>query len=319
MNRFLLPLSAACRFPQRLMLVFAIVLSLAVSGCAGRGEETEVVPHHLVILGDPHLPGRDVHKKEKVVETINSWKDVEMVVAVGDICADLGTDEELAFAGKFFSRLHAPFFPITGNHDYFYADPDTGKGRLVTGSRQSQEAKLAKFQQTFNLPSLHYSRYVGDYLIVFLSADHATFLAGLSDDQLAWLRRELADNHRAPTIIVFHAPLDKTLRPYRHWINTPDFIAQPVKEVHDILAANRQVFLWVSGHTHTPPSEESFASAVNLYDGHVTNIHNKDMNRSAIWTNSLYLYPDKVVVKTYSHDDQAWLPHLERVIEAPSP
>ena len=111
MNRFLLPLSAKCRFPQRLMLVLAIVLSLAVSGCAGRGEETEVVPHHLVILGDPHLPGRDVHKKEKVVETINSWKDVEMVVAVGDICADLGTDEELALQVSFSRGCTPPSSP----------------------------------------------------------------------------------------------------------------------------------------------------------------------------------------------------------------
>lgn len=290
---------------------------LAFFGCARIDDSEPAQPHHLVILGDPHLPGRDVAKKEKVLQTINSWSDVEMVIAVGDICADLGTPEEFAFAKTFFNKLHAPFFPIAGNHDYFYADPDVGHGQLIAGSRDSQQRKLATFRQTFELENHYYSMYVGDYLLVFLSADHHDFLSGISEEQLAWLRRELAANAKTPTIVIFHGPLNKTLRNYRHWINTPSFVAQPIAEIHKILEDNRQVFLWVSGHTHTPPSEESYASAINLYDGHVTNIHNKDMNRSAIWTNSLFLYEDRVVVKTYSHEENGWMPGLERTIETP--
>ena len=41
------------------------------------------------------------------------------------------------------------------------------------------------------------------------------------------------------------------------------------------------------------------------------------MNRGAIWTNSLYLYPDKVVIKTYNHEDNAWLPQLDRTVLTP--
>ncbi len=295
-------------------VVLSALVFISLAACAKPSDETADVYHHLVILGDPHLPGRDIENKEKVLEKINSWEDVEMVVAVGDICADLGSDDEFQVAKTFFKKLHAPLFPIAGNHDYFYADE---KGRLIAGTTATQEAKLRKFRQTFELKSYYYSKYVGDYLLLFLSADSSDFLSGMSGQQLVWLRTELVNNQKTPTIIIFHGPLNGTLRDYRKWINTPNFIAQPVATIHDILKANKQVFLWVSGHTHTSPLEESYASPLNLYDGRVNNIHNKDMNRGTIWTNSLFLYQDKVVVKTYNHQENVWLPELERTIIPP--
>jgi len=82
--------------------------------------------------------------------------------------------------------------------------------------------------------------------------------------------------------------------------------------------ANPQVFLWVSGHTHTSPKEESFASAINVYKKRIANIHNTDMNREKIWTNSLFLYPDKVDVKTYNHKSKKWESEFERTIALPA-
>lgn len=300
------------RFLRSVLLSALLCMSLAA--CAKPADEMAAVYHHLVILGDPHLPGREIAKKEQVLENINSWDDVEMVVAVGDICANLGTDAEYQEAHTFFQRLYAPFFPIAGNHDYFYTDDI---GQLNPGTPASQREKLRKFRHTFGLISYYYSKYVGDYLLVFLSTDSSSFLAGMSEQQLTWLRSVLSENKLTPTIIFFHAPLSGTLRDYRKWVNTPNFVAQPAEKIHDILKDNKQVFLWVSGHTHTPPMEESFASPVNLYDGRVMDIHNTTMNRDIIWTNSLYLYPDKVVVKTYNHQENGWLPALERTIKTP--
>ena len=301
---------------QTLIIICLLILPLSGHGKAANGQADTTV-HRLVVLGDPHLPGRNLEFKKQVLATINSWDDVEMVAAVGDICAEFGTDAEYAAAGEFFGRLHKPFFPITGNHDYYYRTPSGPDGRLVQGGKDSQQAKLGLFRKTFGLSSHYYSRHLGRYLLVFLSADHADYLAGISDRQLAWLRGELHKNSRTPTLIFFHAPPQGTLKSYRRFINTPDFIAQPAEAIHGILKGNPQVFLWVSGHTHTSPREESYASPVNLYAGQVTNIHNKDMNRGAIWTNSLYLYPDKVVIKTYNHEDNAWLPQLDRTVLTP--
>ncbi len=273
--------------------------------------------HRLVILGDPHLPGRFIEKKEKVLETINSWEDVDMVIAVGDICSDWGSDEEYRAAEDFFSRLKKPFFPIAGNHDYIYETPANPEGGLVVAPRPVQEAKLQKFRETFDLPDYFYAKAVGGVHLIFLSSDHIDFLSGMSERQLAFFRSELEANRKTPTIVVFHGPLKDTLKNYRRWINTPGFIAQPHEIIHDLLKQNPQVFLWVSGHTHTSPLEESFASPVNVYEGQVTNIHNKDMNRGDIWTNSIFLYPDKAIVKTWDHQVNDWLPLLERVIPVP--
>jgi 3',5'-cyclic AMP phosphodiesterase CpdA len=240
-----------------------------------------------------------------------------MVVAVGDICAGSGTDAEYAAAGKFFGKLRKPFSPIAGNHDFYFQSPSDKEGKLVQGTQESQQAKLGRFCTTFGLGKHYYSRHVGRYLLVFLSTDHSDYMAGISDQQLAWLRRELGTHRKAPTLIFFHAPLQGTLRDYRGFINTPGFIAQPETAIHDILVGNPQVFLWVSGHTHTSPLEESYAAHINLYAGQVTNIHNKDMNRGTIWTNSLYLYPHKVVIKTYNHAGNTWLPGFDRTVLAP--
>jgi hypothetical protein len=187
----------------------------------------------------------------------------------------------------------------------------------VRAEAASRETKLRKFRETFGLPSIYYSKKAGGYLLVFLSPEGSDHLAEMSDQQIGWLRAELEKNKDTPTIIFFHAPLKGTLRDYNSNANTPNFIAQPYEKIHEILMQNSQVFLWVSGHTHTSPKEESFASPINVYTKRVTNIHNTDMNRETIWTNSLFLYPDKVVVKTYQHRNGIWLQDFERTISAP--
>jgi len=59
--------------------------------------------YHLVILGDPHLPGKYISSKEKVIKNINTWTDVDEAIAIGDICEISGTNEEYATA-KIFSK-----------------------------------------------------------------------------------------------------------------------------------------------------------------------------------------------------------------------
>ncbi len=238
-----------------------------------------------------------------------------MVIAVGDICEDLGTDNEYEAAKKFFDKMDKPLFPIAGNHDYLYSSFLSPQGKRVRADAASMQKKLNKFRETFGLPSISYSKMAGSYLLVFLSPDGSDHLSEMSDQQIGWLRAELEKNKDAPTIIFFHAPLNGTLRDYNSNANTPNFIAQPYEKIHEILVQNSQVFLWVSGHTHTSPKEESFAAPINIYENRVTNIHNTDMNRETIWTNSLLLYPDKIVVKTYQHKKDIWLPDFERTYQ----
>lgn len=55
----------------------------------------------------------------------------------------------------------------------------------------------------------------------------------------------------------------------------------------------------------------------NCYHGCILNVYNADWdNGSDIYTNSLYLFEDKIVIRTYSHRQHAWLPQFDRVIAA---
>ncbi len=271
---------------------------------------------HIVVLGDPHLAGKHPQMKEEVLEHINQWKDVDMVVAMGDLCSKTGTVEEYTYVKTYFSKLKKSLSVITGNHDFIYMDELDSNDKLQHASKEIQEAKLKRFQTTFNLPKLYYSMVKESYLLLFLSADDPNHLAELSKEQLAWLEQELQSHPKMPTIVFFHAPLENTLETYNRWVNTPNFVAQPKKKIHELLQANPQLFLWVSGHTHTSAKEASFASKVNQYE-HVTNIHNSDMNKDIIWTNSLFLEENFVSIKTYDHSKQEWIDTLDRHVAVP--
>ena len=276
-------------------------------------------PYHLVVLGDPHLPGKFLAEKEAVIRTINSWPDVKLVVAVGDICEDLGTPKEYAAAKQFFGKLTKPLVLIPGNHDFIYEDVKMPDGKRIKGAASSRRKKLARFQKTFGMPAIYQSKLVDNYHLIFLATDdlQSNQSARISPQQLAWLRAELKSHRKNPTIIFFHAPLYGTLSNFSSYINTKDFIAQPQDDLQEIIQNNPQIFLWVSGHTHVPATNKDFRGGINFYENRVYNLHNADMNRKTMWANSLFLFPDKVVIKTYNHRLQAWSPKLEKTLIPP--
>lgn len=276
-------------------------------------------PYHLLVLGDPHLPGKFLAEKKAVIRNINSWPDIKLVVAVGDICQDLGTAKEYSAAKQFFNQLAKPFVPIPGNHDFIYADIKGPNGKRIKAAASEKHRKLALFQRTFGIPALYHSKLVANYLLIFLATDdlQSDQLTRISQKQLDWLRSELKRNRKIPTIIFFHGPLYGTLSSYKKDANSNDFIAQPQDSIRKILQKNPQVFLWVCGHMHVPATNKNFRSRINLYENRVYTLHNSDMNRETIWTNSLFLFPDKVVIKTYNHRLGAWSPELEKTLAAP--
>jgi predicted phosphodiesterase len=284
--------------------------------------------YRIVVLGDPHLPVRErevkdtdkrqriLEAKDSVIDDINYWQDVDEVTVLGDIAAQFGNETEYGYAKEYFGRLVHPVYIISGNHDYVYEDAFSPKGKFVLGDTASRQLKLKRFKETFGLQSLFYGHQAGPYQLIYLSPDSLEhYLTAMSEEEIDWLRGQLAQHVERPTIIFFHAPLQDTLLSYNKTANTPDFVAQPVNVIDDILRENPQVRLWVSGHTHTPATNESYASdEINTYKGCIRNIHTPDMDRETIWTNSLYLYPDKIVIRTFNHNTKEWEEALERTI-----
>lgn len=309
-----------------LLLLFALLLAACAAPQATRARETGRDYQRVVVLSDPHYGraqadgasgGKESSPdlKLRAVEDVNSWEDVDLVAVTGDIVAKYGSEEEYARAARFLRAIRKPKAVIAGNHEYMYADAPEG-GKLVRGTPQERSLKLDRFRRYLGVPELHYTVALGQYLLVFLSPDvtDGGFLTEISSGQLAWLSDTLQAHPGSPTLIFFHAPLKGTLDTYSEKINSPQRVAQPEKAIHAVLMANPQVKAWVSGHTHTPPTQPSFLSDVNLYHGRVVGIHNTDMNRKTIWTNSIFLYDDKIVIRTWNHAETRWEDGLERTI-----
>jgi 3',5'-cyclic-AMP phosphodiesterase len=325
-----------------IIVLFLIAATLILTGCLSSIKtDADKSYYQIVILSDIHLPGNILTAKEKAIQTINSWKDVDMVAVIGDIVAKGGSPEEFAFAKKFLGKVNKPLRVVGGNHDYIYPDsypsnPATGH-TLKEASPAAREKKLERFKETWGLKEIFYSEKMGGFMLVFLTPDDlvSNNYTEMSDRQLAWLDEELGRNRKVPTIVFFHGPLEGTYTSQMILkATTPDsYNAEPAKKIREILLKNQQVFLWVSGHVHIAPPSGSFKSEINLYEKQIWVIHNADMNgdsifsdtdmkkaprHDTIWTNSIFLYPDRVVVKTYDHKQGLWLKNLERTIKIPS-
>jgi 3',5'-cyclic AMP phosphodiesterase CpdA len=284
---------------------------------------------HIALIADPHLPYKAsklkdaadgaarTAAKEAMRADINAWTDVQRLVVLGDIAGERGSSEEYAAALSFLAGFKAPLVPITGNHDFIYTDAYNAQGNIVRCAPEMRAKKLEYFKAAMGLDSLQREEKLGGYELVYLCADSLDkkHQVGLSPESLAWLDERLARNSSLPTIIFFHAPLEWTVIANGSRASG-DSAAQPAAAIGAILAKHPQVFLWVSGHTHTKPSDPSFASPINLYDDRVMDIHCPDADRVDLYTNSLWLYPDHVLVRTYDHRKGAWLEALDRRVAA---
>ncbi|HYH01969.1 MAG TPA: metallophosphoesterase [Bacillota bacterium] len=294
--------------------------------------------YRLVVLADLHWPSKVkktakkvgkkginsvktdkiIAAKTRAVEEINRWDDVDEVVLLGDIVAQTGSESEYTATRQFVSRINKPVVYLPGNHDYLYRD-SLAKKKLVRANRETQSLKLERFRQTFGQDFLYFSKRVGSCLLIYLATDklETKFSAEISQQQLDWLRKQLGANSKVPTIIFFHAPLANTLKEQKSEAKESKRFAQPVQQIDALLKDNPQVFMWVSGHTHTRATNPGFKSVLNYYQGRVLNVHNSSLDQKTIWTNSYYLHPDKVVIRTYNHQTKQWVNELEREVLLP--
>ena len=123
----------------------------------------------IALIGDPHLPGKNLPAKISALRTIDGWPDIDRVVVLGDICKESGTPGEYAAAKTFFNRLRKPARFVAGNHDYIYADKKNALGKRVKALRDVRRVKLERFVESFGLSGAYDSERLGGYLMIYLS------------------------------------------------------------------------------------------------------------------------------------------------------
>ncbi len=284
--------------------------------------------HHILVISDIHYPTKSrntfdeatktriISNKTKVMIELNRWEDVELVAYLGDFVADGGAPEEYKGVQTLMGLLQKPYVAVAGNHEWSYVDKRNEKGKLALAGPEMRKAKYDTFNSIMGIKDAAYrTKTIGNYFLVFLSPDlyGTKHLVEINDTQIQWFKEQLESHKDMPTIVFFHAPLLGTLMNYEEDINVPKKVAQPVGPISEILAENPQVFMWVSGHTHTSPETASFAHPINLYQGRVVNIHNPSWEQEPIWTNSIFLFPDKVLVRTFNHEEGEWEEEYDRI------
>jgi Icc protein len=310
----------------------AAAASLTVPFSALQAAERDY--QRVVVLSDIHYGSKEnadkakraqlMDNKEKTVDEINTWNDVDLCVFTGDMTELAGSSYEYDLAKRLIDRVNHPKAYLAGNHEIVYSEVPAVNGALQPANAAERFCHIQLFKKNFG--PLYSTKDLGSYLLVFLSADKIEgsivgvkpVAVELSQAQLTWLKAVLKANRNRPTLIFCHTPLEGTIMPDSSE-NSPRNFTSPTKDIREILEKNPQVLVWASGHTHTPPTDPSFANEVNKFKGtSVLNVHNPAWEGDEIWTNSYYLYDDKIVIRTWSHKNHQWMDQFDRTISLPA-
>lgn len=228
------------------LFLAAAALAMTISGCSGSATSGKVASsapdgrdyERIVVISDLHDPtktGTDdpelrqykIDNKQKCLQEINGWDDVDLVAFPGDMVALTGTMDEMNTVKAFTDNLNKPKVFTAGNHEIFYRDVFTKKGDVISASESVKKQHLENYQKVFG--PLHSTKEMMGYLLIFLSTDDVTgnLPTEMSKDELEWFKKTLDANKRKPTIVFFHAPLTGTLIPYNDKVGSPRSFAQP--------------------------------------------------------------------------------------------
>jgi len=327
---------------KSVVCIFLVVLLSYLIPIYGYGDDSLALPkplkgyYNIAVVGDPHLPGRHLLKKESAVDTINNQKDVDEVVVVGDLCETTGTKFEFNAARRFLTAFRKPLNVINGNHDFVFANKQSGQGHLSMAGKDERQTKLNRFRGTYGKLStdkvVRVKTTEGEYSyhLVFLGVDSLTspYYCCLSEKTQKWLKKSLEAHKDIPTIVFCHSPLwgkqVLSMNPKFAY-----YVTQPVDYMESLIKNDPTVFLWVAGHCHLGVNNPLATGKLNYFNKQVYTVNNCDLDgrsilagmdinleyHSDMWTKSLLLYPHKVVIKIYDHIAARWLDEKEQTIK----
>lgn len=247
----------ASRWPRRATWISRLALSatallcLGASGCVSSSSLRR--PVVVGIVGDQTFSS-DLQASYQVLQQgvdLLSGRALEVVLHTGDLIESSGSPEEVralfAQATGILDRLPVGWYLTAGDHD---VNPPGWAPNSRDRSRELLFQELYGARVPAFLRHPYYSFEIGDFHFVALYSQQALhvdprwgdiFLARIADDQLAWLREDLAAHRRARAIVVFlHQPL------WYHWSGW--------RRVHALLR-QYPVAAVVAGHFHYDQDE----------------------------------------------------------------
>ncbi|GIL77319.1 hypothetical protein Vretifemale_6793 [Volvox reticuliferus] len=215
----------------------------------------------LGILGDLHLAPEQMKLFEKARDQLRAAMADEddvhklsagaRVVQLGDLGHgkhQSGSRRCFEFARQYLESFGIPYALITGNHD------------LEGDEFETDEENLAAWSEVFQQPhywaaDLGHVRLVGLSTVRYRSNENSHHEVFISDDQVQWLEKQLADNPETPFVVLTHAPpmgcglkviQEVHIKNRCAWLNHS---GRP-NTFMDIVSRHRNIKLWFSGHFH---------------------------------------------------------------------
>ncbi|EFJ48704.1 hypothetical protein VOLCADRAFT_104564 [Volvox carteri f. nagariensis] len=331
-------------------LTFALMYSLctAVGGLAALASPGSVLPTlstqnrsdswQLAILGDLHLAPEQMKLFDTAREQLRTAMaaadgngspcEGARVVQLGDLGHgkhQSGSRKCFEFARQYLEGFNVPYALILGNHD------------LEGDEFETDEENLAAWREVFRQP--HYwaadlgrTRLVGLSTERYRSNENRRVGAGgsrhhevfISDDQVQWLEKQLADNPDTPFVVLTHAPpmgcglkviQEVHIKNRCAWLNHS---AQP-RVFMDLVSRHRNVKLWFSGHFHLshnyPDSISTVGGAAFVQVGVIGECNRDGMRQSRLLRGG----PDGYRLFTVDHDSGALRLDMEARWDEQSP
>jgi 3',5'-cyclic AMP phosphodiesterase CpdA len=268
-------------------------------------------PFRIALLSDTHCqelsplvsaPGNA--KLMRAVADFKSFKP-DLWLCNGDVSDDGLPGQHEAFK-RILSAVAKPdqIMVTTGNHEFY----DKGT---------PDDVALTRFREAFGLKRAYNNRVVSGIHMVMLAdeqwktAPKNPDWAWLTPEQLNWFEQVLQEQRDKFTVVCLHQPLQETVLGSQGNNNFGG--CGQVAELRAILKKNPQVKLWFSGHTHQlielqgqslKQGEVTFAALGSTF--YLFDSSGSTKNFDASESRMLEVWPDRVVLRSRNHANQAW-------------
>lgn len=222
-------------------------------------------PLTVAVLSDIHYAANAVDKGQKrlasskkilpaLLDKLEHDPKIDLIVFTGDMLVNPFLTDLKEFNALLAQHITKPYFVVPGNHD------------LPTwAQRKKQKSKLYQpkdFLQTYlghpyltNANKRFWSAdFAGWHFIGLDTTQKLSWGGKLTQSELRWLKRDLANNREKPTLIFAHHGLTHFYSQYEG-VDHRNFISN-LSSFEKIIKNNPQVAGAVTGHMHMPIVEE---------------------------------------------------------------